>query len=136
MSPTTFSLITHTPHSIFKTMYMGWKCKQYFSKTFFFGFLLFMLALISDVTINKTMQNHICVKSCNGNLISPHASLASGVVFAHSISFSLSTNTHVPLTIRGSQSAIWIYNRGVKVCYTPQHWGSSVANNTSKRILA
>ena len=51
-----------------------------------------MLAFISDVTIYKTMQNHICVKS--GDIILPcriHASLASAIVFASYISFSCST---------------------------------------------
>ena len=37
--------------------------------------------------------------------------------------FCLSTNTRIPLCIRGSQSAFCFDDSGVKVNYTPQLWG-------------
>lgn len=62
----------------------------------------------SDVTVNKTIQSHICVKSC-------HVTLPSQSTWF----FGFSTNAHAQLSIRWwwwwwGQGAISIYDGGVK----------------------
>src|SRR4029434_761502 len=82
---------------------------------------LVMLAFISDVTINKTMQSDVCVKSCDITLPCQSSRFFGFCRCLCRFHILLLVNKYMcTLSIRGSGSAICIYDSGVKVSYTPQ----------------